>query len=209
MGMSDVYGQPLAYSLDRRVVMRGFSTREETVDEFESPGNLAPWEALVVDAVGNVIDFWQFKRNQGRVWALLYLRDRPLTAQDLQDALGLSKGAVSMLVRELEQWGVIHRVRTPADPLWRYEAESDLMKMVRKVIAEREVTLVTRVRQDLDRAEAMAKAQGVSREVRARVERMRRLATLVEKALAMFLKTARLDVFGAFQVLAGREQDRR
>ena len=34
------------------------------------PGTLAPWEALVVDAVGNVIDFWKFKRNQGRVWAL-------------------------------------------------------------------------------------------------------------------------------------------
>ncbi len=188
----------------RECKMRGFSTRDDAADEFESPGNLSAWEALVVDAVGNVIDFWQFKRNQGRVWALLYLRGRPLAAQELQDALGLSKGAVSMLVRELEQWGVIHRVRTPADALWRYEAESDLMRMVRKVIAEREATLVTRVRQDLERAEDMARSEGAPKEVRQRVERMRRLAGLVEKALLAFLKTARLDVFGAFQVLAGR-----
>lgn len=185
--------------------MRGFATHDDGgSDEFVSPGNLSPWEALVVDAVGNVIDFWQFKRNQGRVWALLYLRGRALTAQELQDALGLSKGAVSILVRELEQWNVVRRVRTPADPMWRYEAETELMKMVRKVIEERETMLVTRVRRDLERAEAMARAEGAPREVRARIERMRRLSALVEKSLLAFLKTAKLDVFGAFQILTGK-----
>jgi DNA-binding transcriptional regulator GbsR (MarR family) len=184
--------------------VRGFATNEDVTDEFESPGNLAPWEALVVDAVGNVIDFWQFKRNQGRVWALLYIRGRHHSAQELIDALGLSKAAVSILVRELEQWGVIRRVRTPADALWRYEAETDLMKMVRKVIEERETTLVTRVRKDLEQAENMARAANAPREMRARIERMRKLSGLVEKALLAFLKTARLDVFGAFQILAGK-----
>lgn len=185
-------------------MMRGFSTHDEGSDEFESPGNLAPWEALVVDSVGNIIDFWQFKRNQGRVWALLYLRGRPHNAQELQDALGLSKGAVSILVRELEQWQVVRRVRTPADPSWRYEAEIDLMKMVRKVIEEREASLVTRVRRDLERAEAIARDAGAPKEARVRIERMRRLSSLVEKALLAFLKTARLDVLGAFQILAGK-----
>ena len=184
--------------------MRGFSTNDQGSDDFESPGNLAPWEALVVDAVGNIIDFWQFKRNQGRVWALLYLRARPHNAQDLQEALGLSKGAVSILVRELEQWGVVRRVRTPADPGWRYEAETDLMKMVRKVIEEREASLVTRVRRDLERAETIAKDQNIPKDVRLRIERMRKLSVLVEKALLAFVKTARLDVLGAFQILAGK-----
>lgn len=183
--------------------MRGFSTHDDGAsDDFESPGNLATWEALVVDAVGNVIDFWQFKRNQGRVWALLYLRGRPHSAQDLQDALGLSKGAVSILVRELEQWNVVRRVRTPADPTWRYEAEVDLMKMVRKVIEERETMLVTRVRRDLERAEQMARDTNAPKDVRARLERMRKLSAMVEKALLAFIKTAQLDVLGAFQILA-------
>lgn len=171
----------------------------------EAPsGGLQPWETRAADAIGDVIEFWGFKRNQGRVWALLYLRGRPHTAQDLQDALGLSKGAVSILVRELEQWGVVRRVRTPADPMWRYEAETDLMKMVRKVIEEREAMLVTRVRRDLERAEAMARESDAPRDVRARLERMRRLSGLVEKSLLAFLKTARLDVLGAFQILAGK-----
>ncbi len=181
--------------------MRGYATREDETDSFESPGTLATWEALVVDAVGNVIDFWQFKRNQGRVWALLFLRGHAMTAAELQESLGLSKGAVSMLVRELEQWGVIARERSPADAVWRYEASRDLMRMVTGVIESREATLVTRVRQDLDRAAVMARDAGAAREIRARLERMRKLAALVERAISAFLKTARLDFIGAFQVL--------
>ena len=60
-----------------------------------------------MDAVGNVIEFWGFKRNQGRVWALLYLRGEPLTAGEIERELELSKGGVSMLLRDLERWGVI------------------------------------------------------------------------------------------------------
>jgi hypothetical protein len=99
---------------------------------------------------------------------------------------------------------VVRRVRTPADPSWRYEAEIDLMKMVRKVIEEREASLVTRVRRDLERAETIARDAGAPKEARVRIERMRRLSSLVEKALLAFLKTARLDVLGAFQILAGK-----
>src|SRR5437870_5171843 len=88
-------------------------------DDAEGPGTLEPWEALVVDAVGNTIDFWRFKRNHGRVWALLYLRGRALSAAEIQEALGLSKGAVSMVTREIESWGVIHRARAPGDATWR------------------------------------------------------------------------------------------
>ncbi|HLM42374.1 MAG TPA: ArsR family transcriptional regulator [Myxococcaceae bacterium] len=69
--------------------------------EGSSNGRLAPWEAIAVDAVGNVIEFWGFKRNQGRVWALLYLRGEPLTAGEIERELDLSKGGVSMLLRDL------------------------------------------------------------------------------------------------------------
>lgn len=181
------------------------TTREAKAHEEEDGGgvaSLAPWEALVVDAVGNVIDFWQFKRNHGRVWALLYLRGRALSAAELQSALGLSKGAVSMLARELEQWRVVRRVRTPGDEVWRYAAETDLMRMVGRVISEREATLVESVRDDLEEAEHLMKAQGgVPVEVQDRLRRMKTLANIIDRALRAFLSTARLDVFSALSVL--------
>jgi DNA-binding transcriptional regulator GbsR (MarR family) len=177
------------------------SAEPATEDTTEGVGNLAPWEAIVVDAVGSVIDFWQFKRNQGRVWALLFLRQKAMTAPEIQESLGLSKGAVSMLVRDLEQWGVIARVRQPQDQNWRYEAESDLLTMVRRVIESRELRLVSRVRHDLEAAEKLARESGAGRDALKRISTMRLLASMVEKALGVFIKTARLDVLDVLGVL--------
>lgn len=181
--------------------MKGYQRASSSEEELEGVGTLTAWEALVVDAVGNVIDFWKFKRNQGRVWALLYLRDQAMSAQEIQEALGLSKGGVSMLVRELEQWDVVRRVRAPRDEVWRFAAEVDLMKMIGRVISERESGLVRSVKDDLERAFEMAKAEGANAAVVARLRRMKILAGLVDKALRAFLQTARFDVTSALDVL--------
>jgi DNA-binding transcriptional regulator GbsR (MarR family) len=181
--------------------MKGYA-RED--DDVEGVGTLSPWESLVVDAVGNVIDFWNFKRNQGRVWALLYLRGKALSASEIQETLGLSKGGVSMLVRELEQWSVVRRVRAPKDDTWRYAAETDLMKMIGRVIAERESGLVKSVREDLEHAVDMAEDDDdLDPEVLARLKRMRTLAALVDEGLQAFLRTQRFDAGAAFLVLQG------
>ena len=162
---------------------------------------LARWESIAVDAVGNVIEFWGFKRNQGRVWALLYLRGEALTAAEIERELGLSKGGVSMLLRDLERWGVIQRVRLPSDTAWRYGAESDLIRMVIRVIEEREAGFISRVRADLAEARRLATEAGhASRETLGRLEKMALLAEHTERALKVFIKTARLDVGGMFGV---------
>lgn len=164
-------------------------------------GRLAPWEAIAVEAVGNVIEFWGFKRNQGRVWALLYLRGEPLTAGEIERELDLSKGGVSMLLRDLERWGVIQRVRLPQDTVWRYGAETDLVRMVTHVIEEREAGFVARIRADLSEARRLAEAAGgVPSERMARLEKMATLAEHVERALRLFIKTSRLDVSGVLSV---------
>ncbi len=174
--------------------MRGYSLPPEDDEDFE---NLRTWEVLVVNAVGTVIEFWGFKRNQGRVWGLLYLRDAPLSAADVRDELGLSKGAVSMIMRELESWGVIHRVRVKGSQSWHFVAEIDLLQMISRVFRDREVNVVRRVREDLDDARRIAERDDAPAQVVARIERMAQLAGLVEHALAAFLKTARLDMSDA------------
>jgi DNA-binding transcriptional regulator GbsR (MarR family) len=163
---------------------------------------LKPHEQLVADAVGTVIEFWGFKQNHGRVWALLYMRDKPLTAAEIKDELSLSKGAVSMITRELEQWGVIRRVRERGGSSWAFVAETDLMAMIGRVVREREALLVTRVKDDLELARREAKKSGdTSKDTLERIERLVSLSSMIESALGLFLKTARLDVKGAFHVL--------
>ncbi len=158
-------------------------------------GGLPRWESIAVEAVGHVIEFWGFKHNQGRVWALLYLRATAMSATQLEDALGLSKGGVSMLVRDLERWGVVHRVRQPGAGAWHYASETDLVRMVTRVIEERELAFLSRIRAELTEARRVASsAPGVARDRLARLERMNSLAQAAERALRVFLRTARLDV---------------
>lgn len=169
-----------------------------------STAHLSRSEGMAVDAVGNVIEFWGFKRNQGRVWALLYLRDAQMSASDIERELALSKGGVSMLLRDLERWGVVHRVRTVGDSAWRYRAETDLLVMARKVLEERELNFIAHVRSDLEEALRLAEGpEHASKAKLARLSKMLMLAEATERSVRAFLKTSRLDVTGLFHVLVG------
>ncbi len=93
----------------------------------------------VADAVGALIEAWGFKRNMGRMWAVLYLDDHPLSAADLGERLGLSTGAVSMLLAELLQWGAVKKAWVVGERREHYEAETSIWKMVSRVFREREL----------------------------------------------------------------------
>lgn len=177
--------------------MRGYSTTPDFsgADPQEAP------ECQAADAVGNFIEFWGFKRNHGRIWALLYLRAQALTAAELQEELGLSKGGVSMMTRELERWGVIHRRRQPGAGGWRFEAETDFMAMVGRVMREREALVVSRIKADLSAAREQARAAGAEPGLVDRMGRLVSLATLGEGAIKLFLRTAQVNVASAVEIL--------
>lgn len=48
-----------------------------------------------------------FKRLHGRIWGLLVLTGRPLTAKEICEGLHLSQGATSTALNELTEWGAI------------------------------------------------------------------------------------------------------
>jgi HTH-type transcriptional regulator, glycine betaine synthesis regulator len=171
----------------------------------EFPAAAENFESVAVDAVGNVIEFWGFKRNQGRVWAWLYLHDATLTAAEIERELALSKGGVSMLLKDLERWGVVLRVRLPNDATWRFRAETDLLKMVRRVMEEREFAFISRTRSDIALARRFAESNAqVKPELLARLRRMELLAEATERALKLFLRTSKLDFGGIFDVFRGK-----
>lgn len=93
----------------------------------------------VADAVGALMESWGFRRNMGRMWAVLYLEDHPLTAADLGERLGLSTGSVSALVNELVQWNIIRKTWVVGERREHFEAETSIWKMVSRVFREREL----------------------------------------------------------------------
>ena len=113
------------------------------------PGNAAtplspPTSALrraeqrAADAVGALLVLWGFKRQMGRVWTVLFLSDRPLTAAEACDRLGISTGLLSMTLADLRAWGAVRTVTVPGERRERYEADVQVWRMVLRVLGSRE-----------------------------------------------------------------------
>jgi DNA-binding transcriptional regulator GbsR (MarR family) len=163
---------------------------------------LWPSEALVSDVVGRLIEFWGFKRNMGRVWAILYLSPEPLTAQDLREVLRLSSGAVSMILSDLSRWGVVRKVWIQGDRRDHFAAEVQLWRMISRVLSEREKTEIVVFMEACEEALRFleSKTSGHDPRDRARAllqtERIKglyELARLGKKLLDGLLSTAKID----------------
>lgn len=99
---------------------------------------------LAADTMGELITFWGFKASMGRIWTLLYLSREPMSADAIVARTGLSAGAVSMALAELQQWGIVDRAVQSGERKRHFKAETDVWGIVRRVIRERELRLVGR-----------------------------------------------------------------
>ncbi|HEX9049385.1 MAG TPA: ArsR family transcriptional regulator [Anaeromyxobacter sp.] len=99
---------------------------------------LARTDLAVADAVGAIMELWGFRRQLGRIWAVLFLSDRPLAAPDLCERLRISTGLLSMSLGELRRWGVVRSVEIAGDRKEHFEAETNVWKLVSRVLRERE-----------------------------------------------------------------------
>jgi DNA-binding transcriptional regulator GbsR (MarR family) len=173
---------------------------------------LWPSEKLVSDAIGRLIEFWGFKRNMGRVWAVLYLSETPLTAKDLQERLSLSVGAVSMTVSALERWSVVKKVWIEGDRRDHFVAEGNLWRMISRVLAEREKVVIIDAIDELEKAlahvEERQKARDPAERARARLQRDRikqllELARLGRSLLEALVTKGRVDASPLIRILLG------
>lgn len=172
-------------------------------------------EMIASDAVGRLMEFWGFKRNMGRIWAVLYLSDEPLTANDLRERLQLSSGAVSMTLKELSRWGVVRKVWIQGARRDFFTAEGNLWKMVSRVFRERELVEVQESIASLESALAALDAHGplstpedrrraeVQRE---RIKQLLELAKLGRRLLEVLVSEARVDATALARFLLGRSE---
>lgn len=159
-------------------------------------------ERLVADAIGQLIEFWGFRAVMGRCWAWLYLSEEPLPARALCEGLGISTGAASMALGELERWGVVRRLRRPGDRRDYFEAETDVWKMISRVYRERELVKIEEALAMLTRAaelfELRAKLGEVGERRRARFAHARatslvELAKLGRSLIRLFVEQGKVD----------------
>ncbi len=80
---------------------------------------------------------WGVNRTVGQMYALLFVSDRPLNAEEISAALGISRSNVSMGLKELESWRLIRKRHLPGDRREYMEAPDDIWQIVRTLAEER------------------------------------------------------------------------
>jgi DNA-binding transcriptional regulator GbsR (MarR family) len=82
---------------------------------------------------GDMGNQWGVNRSVAQIHALLYLSERPRTAEDIADTLGMARSNVSNSLKELIGWKLIRRVPVLGDRRDHFEAETDLFEMVTRI----------------------------------------------------------------------------
>ena len=98
----------------------------------ESP-RLAPAVERFILHWGDMGNQWGVNRSVAQIHALLYLSERPRTAEDIAETLGMARSNVSNSLKELIGWKLIRRVPMLGDRRDRFEAETDLFEMVTRI----------------------------------------------------------------------------
>jgi DNA-binding transcriptional regulator GbsR (MarR family) len=124
---------------------------------------------------------WGVNRSVAQIQALLYLADRPMTAEDIAEALGMARSNVSNSLKELIGWKLIRRTPVLGDRRDHYEAEADLWQILTRIAQgrkEREIDpAVASIRRVLEIAD---KDPTISKVARSRLNEMHVFVTTLD-----------------------------
>lgn len=130
---------------------------------------------------GEMGGYWGINRTMAELHALLYLSVEPLCADDIIDALQISRGNTSMNIRELVNWGLARRIHKKGDRKEYFVAETDVWEIFETIVRERRrrevepiIETIERSRQMLD--DARTQSGKTTREIESYRERLDNMA---------------------------------
>ncbi len=87
--------------------------------------------------LGEMGSRWGINRTVGQVYALMFLLNRPLCADEMVEELGFSRSNISTSIKELLSWRLIKLVHLPNDRRDFYTTPSDVWAIFRILLEER------------------------------------------------------------------------
>jgi HTH-type transcriptional regulator, glycine betaine synthesis regulator len=122
---------------------------------------------------------WGINATMGELFALLYITGTDWTADALRERLRISRGNVSMNLRELRDWGVVHKVHRQGERREYYRAETDVWTLFRRILTERKRRELDPTLIVLDRTAGWVLADPSLRHLGGRVEALQRFFSLI------------------------------
>lgn len=98
---------------------------------------LARSRDALIQALGRQSAFWGLGKTAGEMYAVLYLSSEPISLEEVAQRLKVTKGNVSVAIRQLEQLGMVRRSWHKGDRRVFFEAETDFWKIAHSVLGLR------------------------------------------------------------------------
>jgi DNA-binding transcriptional regulator GbsR (MarR family) len=153
---------------------------------------------------GNLGNRWGVNRSISQIHALLFVSERPLTAEEIADALGIARSNVSSSLKELQAWDIVRAVPVRRERRTFYVAEADLWTLAARIAAGRKS-------RELDPAaaalrECLALAEGDMQVSPVATRRLREMLDFVERTGRWYdqmIRLPRAQIFALMKLGAG------
>ena len=90
-----------------------------------------------IESWGNLATNWGINRGMGQVHAVLLIAPGEMSADDVVEQIGISRGAACMNLKDLLDWGLIKKTCRPGERKEFFTAEKDMWKVMRQIIIQR------------------------------------------------------------------------
>jgi DNA-binding transcriptional regulator GbsR (MarR family) len=152
--------------------------------------NLPPLIQSFVLHFGEMGSKWGINRTVGQIYALLFVSDKPLNADEIAEALAFSRSNVSMGLKELEGWRIVRLQHLPNDRREYFSAPEDVWAIFKTLADERRKR---EIEPTLTMLRDAILVTPQSDEDRFAQERMRAMHDLIEMVTTWFNEMQRLD----------------
>ncbi|KKW68480.1 ArsR family transcriptional regulator [Lampropedia cohaerens] len=98
---------------------------------------LTPLAQQFVAHFGEMGSRWGINRTVGQIYALLFIAEQPLNADEIAHKLEFSRSNVSMGLKELQSWRLVQLKHLPGDRREYFQAPEDVWEIFRVLAEER------------------------------------------------------------------------
>ena len=98
---------------------------------------MTPMIETFVMHFGEMGSRWGFNRTVGQMYALLVITKDPVSANEIAEALSISRGNVSMGLKELQSWRLIQLQHKAGDRKEYFQTNGSIWDMANRVFEER------------------------------------------------------------------------
>lgn len=109
-----------------------------------------------IQSWGTLGSSWGVTRTMAQIHALLLVSKEPLSAEDIMEALQVSRGNANMNIRALINWGLAHKKLKSGERKEYFVAEKDMWVVVKNIIEQRkkrELEPMLKVLEDISQVE--------------------------------------------------------